>query len=423
MADSFAQVRVVVAGGGIGGLACAQGLLRRGIDVRVVERDTDLSITGGYKLHLGVPAVAALRELLPASLVETLLGSAVATRGFSLALRDHRGRLLLRAAESSPGLTLDVDRVTLRGVLAGGLGDRLLLGTSCQGWRVEGDAVAVELDDGSELEADVLVIADGAGSRLAERLAGRPTSRPCGLVGVAGRSLWQDLPPSTQGLLAEEPMLAIGPGGSGVFATAHDPVARAAVRSVRASPATRSPVAIWGLIAVEDALPSHLSRLDPAALVQVCVGLLRRNSWVDPIVRLVTCSEESTVSAYRLNAADPDDLAPWPSSRVTALGDAVHAMPPTGGQGAATAILDAHGLVNGLDAACRGDVTTVVAVHDYESCMRPYAAAAVRESLQPVRWIRTTATPAGAATVRAVAPVLALGAAAAGTMARTWRRQ
>ncbi|MET8683140.1 FAD-dependent monooxygenase [Streptomyces sp. NPDC004732] len=35
------------------------------------------------------------------------------------------------------------------------------------------------------------------------------------------------------------------------------------------------------------------------------------------------------------------DLAPWPAGRITALGDAVHATPPTAGKGAGAAIRDA----------------------------------------------------------------------------------
>lgn len=413
-------MRVVVVGGGIGGLACAQGLLRHGFDVRVVERDTDLAATGGYKLHLGVPAVAALRDLLPPTLVEALLASSVATRGFALTVRDHRGRRLLRAVDPAGGTTLDVDRVTLRRVLATGLGERLLTGRTARGWRAgragtADDPVTVEVDGGDDrpdpepLGADLLVIADGAGSALAARLAGRPTSTPCGLVGVAGRTPWQDVPAAARALLTE-PALAIGPGGTGLFLTAHDPVAHAAVRSPLADPATTSAVAIWGLLTVDRSLPPHPARLDPAVLLTLATRLLRRHGWAEPLVGLVAHGTPSGVGAFRLHAADPGDLAPWPAGRVTALGDAVHAMPPTGGQGAATAVLDARGLVDALRAVRRGDVTLPVAVHDHEAAMRVRGAAAVRESLQPVGWIRGTATPVGAAAVRAVTPVVALAA-------------
>ncbi|MDO5753951.1 MAG: FAD-dependent oxidoreductase [Arthrobacter sp.] len=56
-------MRVVVVGAGIGGLACAQGLVQRGLDVQVAERDAGLAMTGGYKLHLGVPAALRGRRL------------------------------------------------------------------------------------------------------------------------------------------------------------------------------------------------------------------------------------------------------------------------------------------------------------------------------------------------------------------------
>lgn len=412
-------MRVVVVGGGIGGLACAQGLVRSGIDVQVVERDQDLSATAGYKLHLGVATVSALRDLLMPEQLEVLLGSAVATHGFTLAVRDHRGRRLLRAEEPSDGLTLDVDRTTLRLVLAGGLGDRLLPGRSCSGWRREHKLVVAELDDGSEIpEADVLVIADGSGSPLAERLAGRPTGTPCGAVGVAGRSPWDALPTQTRRLLAEEPMLAVGPGGTGLFATAHDPVGRAAVQTCRSAAVTTDPVVIWGLLALEGALPAHLSRLEPARLLQTAGRLLNDHGWARHVVRLLTGGDPATVSAFRLNASDPDDLAPWPASRVTALGDAVHVMPPTGGQGAAAAILDAHGLVQRLDAAARGESTAAVAVHDYETGMRARATTAVRESLQPLGWIRIAATPTGSLALRALTPVAASIAAVGNTLRR-----
>ncbi|MEO7586974.1 MAG: FAD-dependent oxidoreductase [Arachnia sp.] len=415
-------MRVLVVGGGIGGLACAQGLLRRGLDVTVVEQDSDLALTGGYKLHLGVPVVTALRDLLSPSSFETLLGSSVATRGFTLAVRDARGCKLVGASEPTPGLSLDVDRIALRLILALRLEERMLLGRRCCDWRVEGETVVALLDDGLEIEADLLVIADGAGSKLAEKLAGRPTSSFCGIIGVAGRTPWERLPQATKSLLRDEPMLAIGPGGTGVFASAHDPAGHAAVRTLRTVGAPPSPVAIWGLIAVEGALAYDRVAADESAVVDAAVALLRRHHWAEEIVELLTRSQRGSVSAFRFNAADPDDLAPWRSSRITALGDAVHAMPPTGGQGAATAIMDAHHLAERIHAAARGEVTPVVAVLDYETDLRTRAAPAVRESLQPVAWIRAGGGRGGNLMYRAAVPALAAGAAVLRSVARRRRR-
>nr|WP_282099612.1 FAD-dependent monooxygenase [Arthrobacter sp. E3] len=137
---------------------------------------------------------------------------------------------------------------------------------------------------------------------------------------------------------------------------------------------------------------------------------------------MLTRSNTDSVSAFKFNAADPEDLAPWKSSRVTAIGDAVHAMPPTGGQGAATAIIDADVLTERLHAAERGEATLVVAVHDSENDLRTRAAPVVRESLQPVDWIRATASPTGAFLLRTLTPLFAVGSAAAHTAAQKWRR-
>lgn len=402
-------------GGGIGGLACAQGLVRQGFDVQVVERDHDLARTGGYRLHLPVSAVAALRELLEPTTFELLLGLSASVHGFSLAVRDHRGRRLLTAREPSPGLSLEVDRITLRQVLAVGLDDRLVLGRSCRAWRIEGETVLVDLGVG-EIEADIVVIADGAGSQLAQKLAGEPTSAACGLTGIAGRAPWKSLSASTTALLNKEPMLAIGPGGTGLFASLHDPVKFSPIRTPQSEVGTIVPTAIWGLIAVDQALPQGLDQLDPNTLIDVAARLLRRHRWADHLLALVTLSSSESVSAFRFNAADPDNVAPWRSSRVTALGDAVHAMPPTGGQGAATAILDAHALVQQLLKALREEATPVVAIHDYEAQLRTRGAAAVRESMQPVRWIQSTAGPAGSLLLRATTPILAAGSVAARTI-------
>lgn len=68
-------------------------------------------------------------------------------------------------------------------------------------------------------------------------------------------------------------------------------------------------------------------------------------------------------------------------------------MPPTGGRGAATAVLDAASLVEHLARAIRDEANVVRATSDYETGMRVRAVPAVRESLQPLGWIRASAHP------------------------------
>jgi salicylate hydroxylase len=97
-------VLVGIAGGGIGGLALAQGLRRRGIETVVFERDTRAADTAGYRLHLPPEALTVLRELLPGPLVAAIEGTAAAPETLrQIAVLDHRGRTRARIPRSTIG--------------------------------------------------------------------------------------------------------------------------------------------------------------------------------------------------------------------------------------------------------------------------------------------------------------------------------
>ena len=126
---------------------------------------------------------------------------------------------------------------------------------------------------------------------------------------------------------------------------------------------------------------------------------------------LVAASAGNGVASYRFHAADPrSNLTPWAAGSVTCLGDAVHAMPPTGGRAAATAIRDADLLAVQLDRVRDGSTTLPLALHDYHRAMAAYAPAAMRESLAPLPWVRAGSGPFAKSITRAVLPVLALAA-------------
>ena len=63
-------LHVLIAGGGLSGLALAQGLIKDGHTCEVFERDADDSRKIGYYLHMNADGGEALRRCLPEDLFE-----------------------------------------------------------------------------------------------------------------------------------------------------------------------------------------------------------------------------------------------------------------------------------------------------------------------------------------------------------------
>ncbi len=63
-------LHVLIAGGGLSGLALAQGLIKDGHSCDVFERDADDSRKIGYYLHMNADGGEALRRCLPEDLFE-----------------------------------------------------------------------------------------------------------------------------------------------------------------------------------------------------------------------------------------------------------------------------------------------------------------------------------------------------------------
>jgi len=409
-------MRVIVVGAGIGGLALACGLQRNGIDVEVYERDTNLAHTGGYHLHLNQRALCALRRLLESHVVEQLYASSASGRADeSFAMRDYRGRLFKLGRSDTAEQSLNVDRATLRLLLGRSAASAVQLGKTYVGCELGADGtVEARFSDGSHSRGDLLVGADGVASRVAQALAGKPTSAPVGLIGIGGLTPADGLSPSAASLLGSHSTFALGPWGTGLYIGYHDPYGDAVIKTQLVEPpATRAATYIWGAMVAESDEACELMELKGDDLREATGALFQRRGWSRRLLTVIEHAQTEGLAAFRLYAAvDSAELAPWPASRVTALGDAVHAVPPTGGQGAATAIIDADILCHELLAAVRGDKAVTMAINDFYSQMRTYAGIALVESLRPVSWIRSTNNPVGATILRTVLPVVTPFAAA-----------
>jgi 2-polyprenyl-6-methoxyphenol hydroxylase-like FAD-dependent oxidoreductase len=330
-------LRVLVVGGGIGGLAAGIALRRVGIEPVVVEQAQELGAVGAG-LGLAANAVQALERL---GVAEAVRSRGLPTQRL-VALKPNGDALLDLPLEGREMLGLH--RADLQEVLAGELGGALRLGAACSGFRDDGERVTVRLDTGEQLEGDLLVGADGL----------RSTSRD-----------W---------LLNDGPPLYAGyTGWRAVTEFEHDSLRRQMTetwgRGVR-----------FGLIPigggrlywfVSESRPEPEAPLVPGRKEDLA-RLVR--GWHEPIEAAVASTPEDAISGTGIYRRKP--TSELGRGRVTLLGDAAHPMTPDLSQGAAQALEDAVVLA----ASLRDAADPVSGLRAYEQARRARTAQIVKRS-------------------------------------------
>ena len=138
---------------------------------------------------------------------------------------------------------------------------------------------------------------------------------------------------------------------------------------------------MWALAGPARALglpDEGLAALDPGGLHGLATRLVR--SWDPRLRELVARAEVARTFLVRVPASAP--VPAWRPSRVTVLGDAIHAMSPARGSGANTALRDSARLCRALSGT-GSDLTgsdLTAAVGAYEADVRDYGYAAVAQS-------------------------------------------
>ncbi|MEZ5985302.1 MAG: FAD-dependent monooxygenase [Hyphomonas sp.] len=337
-------MRVLVVGGGIGGLTAALALEKRGHTVIVAEQSGVISEVGAG-LQLSPNAMKVLNALG--------VGARVMTDAFRPQAAEMRwgrsGRTvfsipLRKAAANRWGAEyIHVHRAdlinALREELIARVPDALVLGHRLERYEMQGDKVVAHFAGGDTIAADLLVGADGIHSAVRTQMLGADEPEFTGCVA------WR----------ATAPVTALGkhvpPPAASVWVGPH----RHAVTYLLRRGSLANFVGV-----VEHKTPGDESWTATGGKEQALQDFKR---WHPSVTAIIEAAD--SMNRWALYGRKP--LPKWSEGHVTLLGDACHPMLPFLAQGAAMAIEDAWALAACLDT--EADVPAALAA--YEARRKP----------------------------------------------------
>jgi salicylate hydroxylase len=335
---------VAVVGAGLGGLTTALALIDKGFDVTVFEQSSELREVGAG-VQLGPNAMrvyAALgldRTIADFSFVPEAHVVRSGKTGAAIATTQMKG---VYEAQYGMGYHTML-RADLQNALAARLPSGVLqFGKKCRTVEDRPAGVTLRFEDGSAVESDVVVGADGIHSALREHMLGKDSPRFTGTVAYRGVVDAATLP---KGLLTDDVSVYIGPHASFVY------------YYIR-----RGELVNWVALVEETSwqLESWSVEGDLADVARLYEG------WCPVVGDLISHAER----CYKWALFDRDPLPRWVSGRVALLGDAAHPMMPYLAQGGCMAIEDAYVLAHEL-AASKDDPEQ--ALRAYEAARLPRA--------------------------------------------------
>lgn len=359
--------RIAIIGGGIGGLAAALAMERRGAEVTVYEQSPAHSEIGAG-LNLTPNAIKALRSLGIEKEV-----TAIGSGSEFLTIRSWKsGRVISRMRRGNfrkqfGAPNISVHRADLLDVLRGALRTTTIrLGARCVAVEPGERTAVARFADGSAIEADLVIGADGIHSAVRKSLFGADAPRFTGCICWRGMAPAATVPRGGDIDMTEGTMW-LGPHGHVV----HYPVRRGELINIVAHIDSDA----W----TEE---SWTRECDVAEVIETYA------EWHPALRRLYPCSPRW----YKWALYDRDPPARWSRGRATLLGDSAHAMLPYLGQGAAMSIEDGCVLAAMVERH-RDDLGAALAA--YEEIRVPRATAAVlgsraraKENHLTSRWAR-----------------------------------
>jgi salicylate hydroxylase len=345
--------RVIVIGAGIGGLATAGALHRRGFEVEVYERAAELGEVGAG-IQLAPNAVKVLEAL---GAMEALAPKLCAlSEILSVAWDDAHLRFRQPLSDSVTrygARYLAAHRADLHGALQALVPERAIhLGAVCSQVEVRGGSAAARFADGREAEGDLIIGCDGIHSAVRESLFGPTNARFTQLIAWRATVPIQFVP------------ARIGPKGSvdidprSSYVGWIGPTGHVICYPIRGGETCNLFIGHFTDNWAEESwtVPSTLEDI-----------LAAHDGWNEALLGMFSNIQNS----YKWGIYDRDPLEKWSVGPVTLVGDAAHPMMPTLAQGAAITLEDACAVARHLDAGT--DVQTALAAYERERLPRARA--------------------------------------------------
>ncbi len=316
---------IVIAGGGIGGLACALALAQRRFPVLLLEQAREFGEIGlGLQvapnaLHvldaLGVGEQARRQALLieRMRLCDGVSGEQILDIACDESFRQRYGNpyavahradihgALLQACQALPHITLRTSaRVT--------------------GYANTAQGVTVQLADGGRLQGAALIGADGVHSAIRQQMLNDGPPRGCGAIIYRASIPAAQMPRQHQ---HPWPTLWVGPGAHIIY----------------------YPVRDWSMFNFGATVVTGQTEADESSDAAPAEALAHFPGWVE--APLTVMRVPTAFKRYVIRQREPVER--WCDGAVTLLGDAAHAMVQYIAQGAAMALEDALCLARAAD--------------------------------------------------------------------------